>query len=121
MGTPRLVLGVPHIPQPPTPDGVLFCAGCVQPRDLWPPLWPWLTEQAAPAVEWIGEARCCWLLLAGIVKTLCEAIAKQCPQAWVAIISNPVNSTVPIAAEVGSTAWRAVRISSLRCSTPQPV
>ncbi|GAB4820437.1 hypothetical protein N2152v2_007483 [Parachlorella kessleri] len=37
---------------------------------------------------------------AGIVKALCEGIAKHCPQAWVAIISNPVNSTVPIAAEV---------------------
>jgi malate dehydrogenase len=37
---------------------------------------------------------------AGIVKTLCEGIAKYCPEAWVAIISNPVNSTVPIAAEV---------------------
>lgn len=37
---------------------------------------------------------------AGIVKTLCEGIAQACPQAWVAIISNPVNSTVPIAAEV---------------------
>ena len=36
----------------------------------------------------------------GIVKALCEAIAKNCPKAWVAIISNPVNSTVPIAAEV---------------------
>lgn len=37
---------------------------------------------------------------AGIVKTLCEGISKYCPDAWVAIISNPVNSTVPIAAEV---------------------
>jgi malate dehydrogenase len=37
---------------------------------------------------------------AGIVKTLCEAIAKCCPKAIVNIISNPVNSTVPIAAEV---------------------
>lgn len=31
---------------------------------------------------------------AGIVATLVEAIAKHCPTAWVAIISNPVNSTV---------------------------
>lgn len=31
---------------------------------------------------------------AGIVATLAEGIAKHCPQAWVAIISNPVNSTV---------------------------
>jgi malate dehydrogenase len=37
---------------------------------------------------------------AGIVAVLCEAIASTCPEAWVCIISNPVNSTVPIAAEV---------------------
>jgi malate dehydrogenase len=37
---------------------------------------------------------------AGIVKTLIESIAKYCPAAWILIISNPVNSTVPIAAEV---------------------
>ncbi|KAF5961113.1 hypothetical protein HYC85_002322 [Camellia sinensis] len=37
---------------------------------------------------------------AGIVKTLCEGIAKCCPNAIVNVISNPVNSTVPIAAEV---------------------
>jgi len=37
---------------------------------------------------------------AGIVKTLCEGIAKFCPGAMVNIISNPVNSTVAIAAEV---------------------
>mmetsp|Transcript_12222 Transcript_12222/g.14603 ORF Transcript_12222/g.14603 Transcript_12222/m.14603 type:complete len:399 (-) Transcript_12222:384-1580(-) len=37
---------------------------------------------------------------AGIVKTLCEATAKYCPDAILNIISNPVNSTVPIAAEV---------------------
>lgn len=37
---------------------------------------------------------------AGIVKTLSEGIAKCCPKAIVNVISNPVNSTVPIAAEV---------------------
>ncbi|XP_028755524.1 malate dehydrogenase, mitochondrial-like [Neltuma alba] len=37
---------------------------------------------------------------AGIVKSLCNAIAKYCPNALVNMISNPVNSTVPIAAEV---------------------
>jgi len=37
---------------------------------------------------------------AGIVKSVCEAISKACPRALVNIISNPVNSTVPIAAEV---------------------
>ncbi|CDP05985.1 unnamed protein product [Coffea canephora] len=37
---------------------------------------------------------------AGIVKSLCTAIAKYCPHALVNMISNPVNSTVPIASEV---------------------
>ncbi|KAL5707990.1 malate dehydrogenase [Ranunculus cassubicifolius] len=37
---------------------------------------------------------------AGIVKGLCTAIAKYCPNAVINMISNPVNSTVPIAAEV---------------------
>lgn len=37
---------------------------------------------------------------AGIVRSLCEGVAKYCPRALVNIISNPVNSTVPIAAEV---------------------
>lgn len=37
---------------------------------------------------------------AGIVKALVEGCAEYCPDAVLAIISNPVNSTVPIAAEV---------------------
>lgn len=37
---------------------------------------------------------------AGIVKGLIEACAKYCPKASILVISNPVNSTVPIAAEV---------------------
>lgn len=37
---------------------------------------------------------------AGIVKTLVEGCAQYCPEAVLAVISNPVNSTVPIAAEV---------------------
>lgn len=36
---------------------------------------------------------------ATIVKNLATEVAKHCPKALVAIISNPVNSTVPIAAE----------------------
>ena len=36
---------------------------------------------------------------ASIVKTLAEAVAKNCPKAAVLIIANPVNSTVPIVAE----------------------
>ena len=37
---------------------------------------------------------------AGIVKTLVEGIAQHSPKAFILVISNPVNSTVPIAAEV---------------------
>merc|ERR1711988_1500883 len=37
---------------------------------------------------------------AGIVKTLVEGCADACPNACILIISNPVNSTVPIASEV---------------------
>lgn len=37
---------------------------------------------------------------ASIVRDLCDAAAKNCPKAFIAIISNPVNSTVPIASEV---------------------
>lgn len=37
---------------------------------------------------------------AGIVKGLIETIAEVAPKAYILIISNPVNSTVPIAAQV---------------------
>ncbi|THF94788.1 hypothetical protein TEA_024649 [Camellia sinensis var. sinensis] len=37
---------------------------------------------------------------ANIVKTLVEAVADNCPDAFIHIISNPVNSMVPITAEV---------------------
>ncbi|QQF76352.1 malate dehydrogenase [Histophilus somni] len=37
---------------------------------------------------------------AGIVKNLIEKVAKTCPKACVGIITNPVNTTVAIAAEV---------------------
>ncbi|HCA6525735.1 TPA: malate dehydrogenase [Klebsiella pneumoniae] len=37
---------------------------------------------------------------AGIVKNLVQQIAKTCPQACIGIITNPVNTTVAIAAEV---------------------
>merc|ERR1711953_836241 len=37
---------------------------------------------------------------AGIVKTLVSGVAAACPKACVLVISNPVNSTVPIAASV---------------------
>ncbi|KAI8925808.1 lactate/malate dehydrogenase [Entophlyctis helioformis] len=37
---------------------------------------------------------------AGIVKNLATNAAKYCPKAFIAVISNPVNSTVPIVVEV---------------------
>lgn len=37
---------------------------------------------------------------ASIVQSICQAAAEVCPKAFIAIISNPVNSTVPIASEV---------------------
>jgi len=37
---------------------------------------------------------------AGIVRELVNGCVKYCPKAYILIISNPVNSTVPIAAEV---------------------
>merc|ERR1719384_2291185 len=37
---------------------------------------------------------------AGIVKTLAESVAKNCPDAMICVISNPVNSMVPLFAEV---------------------
>jgi len=37
---------------------------------------------------------------AGIVRDLINAIVKNCPHAFIGIITNPVNSTVPVAAEI---------------------
>ena len=37
---------------------------------------------------------------AGIVRTLCHGIGMSCTNTLINLISNPVNSTVPIAAEV---------------------
>jgi malate dehydrogenase len=37
---------------------------------------------------------------AGIVRELVNGCVEHCPKAYILIISNPVNSTVPIAAEV---------------------
>lgn len=34
------------------------------------------------------------------MKNICQGIASVCPEAWIALITNPVNSTVPVAAEV---------------------
>jgi len=37
---------------------------------------------------------------AGIVRDLINAIVKNCPHAFIGIITNPVNSTIPVAAEI---------------------
>ncbi|KAF2158522.1 hypothetical protein M409DRAFT_38197 [Zasmidium cellare ATCC 36951] len=37
---------------------------------------------------------------AGVIKTLITAVATTCPKAYVCVITNPVNSTLPIAVEV---------------------
>jgi len=37
---------------------------------------------------------------AGIVRDLINGIVKNCPKAFIGIITNPVNSTVPVAAEI---------------------
>jgi malate dehydrogenase len=37
---------------------------------------------------------------AGIVRELINGCVQHCPKAYILVISNPVNSTVPIAAEV---------------------
>ena len=42
---------------------------------------------------------------AGIAMSLSEAASKVCPDAMMCIISNPVNSTVPIASEVGLSSY----------------
>ncbi|KAI8850580.1 lactate/malate dehydrogenase [Chytridium lagenaria] len=43
---------------------------------------------------------------ANIVKGIAEAVAKHAPKAHLLIIANPVNSTVPIMAEVLKKGWR---------------
>ena len=42
---------------------------------------------------------------ANLVASFAEGVAKNCPNAMVAVISNPVNSTVPIFAEVQITSF----------------
>jgi NAD-dependent malate dehydrogenase len=37
---------------------------------------------------------------AGIIRDIITSIAKVCPKAFIGIITNPVNSTVPVAAEI---------------------
>lgn len=50
---------------------------------------------------------------AGIVKNLIQQIAKTCPQACIAVITNPVNTMVAIAAEVLKKAGFTTKINCL--------
>merc|ERR1712198_179019 len=54
---------------------------------------------------------------ASIVATICQAASKVCPKAMIAIISNPVNSTVPIACEIykKSGSLDVVRSNAFNC------
>ena len=84
-----------------------LCRFCSQ-RVLWR-LSTW--EYGLPK-EWVVDtatnksyskllpSQCVAFVTAGIVRDLAAGVAEYCPKALVAIISNPVNSTVPIAAEV---------------------
>lgn len=54
---------------------------------------------------------------ASIVRDLAQGIADFCPKAAVLIISNPVNSTVPIAAEVFK---KAGTYDPKKCVAPPP-
>lgn len=49
---------------------------------------------------YLGRALRIRQINAGIVRDLATGIAKAAPKAFVLVISNPVNSTVPIVAEV---------------------
>lgn len=62
-----------------------------QPRQIWHPPCPRVhLQQVAPA-----PAPATMLRLQGLI----QACGKHCPEAILNVISNPVNSTVPIAAE----------------------
>ena len=52
--------------------------------------------------QWAGRGPglTTWQINAGIVRDLAVGIANNAPKAFVLVISNPVNSTVPIVAEV---------------------
>lgn len=105
VGTPGVAADLSHIPTKTTTMGRLPASG------TWPP----------QSNQGLGEAlQGCDVVVipagvprkpgmtrddlfntnAGIVKTLVEGVADFAPDATIAIISNPVNSTVPIAAEI---------------------
>ncbi|KAG7353127.1 malate dehydrogenase [Nitzschia inconspicua] len=105
VGTPGVAADLSHIPTASSVTGNLPAAGS------WPPSHNTGIEAALTGASVVvipaGVPRKPGMTRddlfntnAGIVKGLVEACADFCPDAVLAIISNPVNSTVPIAAEV---------------------
>lgn len=105
VGTPGVAADLSHIPSNSSVTGHLPSAG------TWPPSHDTGLEAALKDASVVvipaGVPRKPGMTRddlfntnAGIVKALVEACAIHCPDAVLAIISNPVNSTVPIAAEV---------------------
>jgi len=105
VGTPGVAADLSHCPTPAKVTGDLPSAG------TWPPSGNAGLERALTGASVVvipaGVPRKPGMTRddlfntnAGIVKTLVEGCGKYCPDATLAIISNPVNSTVPIAAEV---------------------
>ena len=105
VGTPGVAADLSHIPSNSTVTGNLPSKG------TWPPTHDTGLEAALTGADVVvipagvprkpGMTRDdLFATNAGIVKTLIEGCAKHCPGAVLAIISNPVNSTVPIAAEI---------------------
>lgn len=105
VGTPGVAADLSHIPSASHITGHLPAAGS------WPPSHDTGIEAALTGASVViipaGVPRKPGMTRddlfntnAGIVKRLIESCAVFCPDAVLAIISNPVNSTVPIAAEI---------------------
>lgn len=105
VGTPGVAADLSHIPTKAHVTGHLPAAG------TWPPSGDTGLEAALTGASVVvipaGVPRKPGMTRddlfntnAGIVKKLVEGCAKYCPDAVISIISNPVNSTVPIAAQV---------------------
>lgn len=105
VGTPGVAADLSHCPTRASVTGDLPAAGA------WPPAGNGGLERALTGCDVVvipaGVPRKPGMTRddlfntnASIVKTLVEGCGKYCPDATLAIISNPVNSTVPIAAEV---------------------
>ena len=104
-GTPGVAADLSHIPSNASVTGNMPSSG------TWPPTGDTGLEAALTGADVVvipagvprkpGMTRDdLFSTNAGIVKTLIEGCAEYCPGAVIAIISNPVNSTVPIAAEI---------------------